>query len=163
YPNWHNYKLQDPRCRNLVNAATERGMTVSIPVRVEDRRQQGWLIDIPDVELSEITDLIRACPKARFIIQNASGVAGSALGRRDNGLPENYAFDIARMSVEFGNEIGNLLAILGEDRLLFGTAMPFHYPGLPLAKLDMLKASSAVKEKIRSGNAERWLGVQAQQ
>jgi hypothetical protein len=65
------------------------------------------------------------------------------------------------MSAEFGNEIGALLSSLGEDRVLFGTAMPFQYPGIAIAKLDMLRVPDAVKEKIRSGNAERWLGPAA--
>jgi predicted TIM-barrel fold metal-dependent hydrolase len=41
--------------------------------------------------------------------------------------------------------------------------MPFQYPGPALAKLDMLEASAAVKEKIRSQNALRWLGLPAGQ
>jgi predicted TIM-barrel fold metal-dependent hydrolase len=158
YPRWHNYKLSDPRCRDLVDAAAARNMIVSIPVRVEDRRQQGWLVDIPDLEADEIAALIRACPKARFIIQNASGIASTVLGRKESGLPANYAVDIARLSVEFGNELGALLANLGEDRILFGTGMPFHYPGPAIVKLELLRAPEAVKEKIRSKNAERWLG-----
>ncbi len=101
--------------------------------------------------------MIRACPNARFIIQNASGIARSVLGRSNNGLPENYAVDIARLSVEFGNELGQLLKTLGEDRVLFGTGIPFHYPGPALVKLEMLKAPERVKDKIRSSNAERWL------
>jgi predicted TIM-barrel fold metal-dependent hydrolase len=157
YPRWHNYKLTDPRCRDLVNAAAARNMLVSIPVRVEDRRQQSWLVDIPDVEADEIAPLIRACPKARFLIQNASGLAGTVLGKKGSGLPDNYAVDIARLSVEFGNELGTLLANLGEDRVLFGTGVPFHYPGPAIVKLEMLRAPDAVKEKIRSKNAERWL------
>jgi predicted TIM-barrel fold metal-dependent hydrolase len=157
YPRWHNYKLTDPRCRDLVNAAAARNMLVSIPVRVEDRRQQSWLVDIPDVEADEIAPLIRACPKARFLIQNASGLAGTVLGKKGSGLPDNYAVDIARLSVEFGNELGTLLANLGEDRVLFGTGVPFHYPGPAIVKLEMLWAPDAVKEKIRSKNAERWL------
>lgn len=157
YPRWHNYKLSDAACHDLVNAAAARNMVVSIPVRVEDPRQQGWLVNIPDVEADEIAALIRACPKARFIIQNASGLSGTVLGRKDSGLPDNYAVDIARVSVEFGNELGALLANLGEDRVLFGTGMPFHYPGPAIVKIEMLRAPDAVKEKIRSRNAERWL------
>jgi predicted TIM-barrel fold metal-dependent hydrolase len=163
YPKWHNYTLADPRCRALVDAAAERSMVISIPVRVEDPRQQGWLIDIPDLNLDEVARLIRACPKARFIVANGSGIVNSALGRGAKGLPGNYAVDISRLSVEFGNELGQLISILGEDRVLFGTGMPFQYPGPALAKLDMLEASAAVKEKIRSQNALRWLGLPAGQ
>jgi uncharacterized protein len=161
YPRWHHYSLSDPRCRELVNAAAERRMVVWIPVRVEDRRQQSWLVDIPDVELSEIAGLIRACPKARFIVASGSGLAESPLGRKDGGLPDNYAIDISRLSVEFSNELGQLLSNLGEDRLLFGTGMPFHYPGPAIAKLEILQAPEAVKAKIRSENAIRWLDLPA--
>lgn len=157
YPRWHNYKLTDPRCRDMVNAAAARGMVISIPCRVEDRRQQGWLVDIPDLPFDEIAGLVRSCPKARFLIQNASGVAGSGLARKGSAVPDNYAVDISRLSAEFGNEIGQLLSILGEDRILFGTGMPFHYPGPAFAKLEMLRVSDSVKEKIRSKNAEAWL------
>lgn len=159
YPRWHNYSLADPRCRELVNRATERGMAIAIPVRVEDRRQQGWLVDVPDVPLDEIAELIRACPNARFIIENASGVAGSTLGRNSRELPANYAVEISRLTAEFGNEVGQLLASLGEDRLLFGTGMPFHYPGTSIAKLGMLDIPERVKSRIRSENAVRWLGL----
>lgn len=158
YPKWHNYKLPDARCRALVDAAAERNMVISIPVRVEDRRQQGWLVDIPDVDLTEIAGLVRACPKARFIVANASGIAGSALAR-GNDVPANFAVDISRVGVEFGNELGRLLKILGEDRVLLGTAMPFQYAGIAFAKLDMLGASEALREKICSQNAARWLGL----
>ncbi|MBI4875118.1 MAG: amidohydrolase family protein [Acidobacteria bacterium] len=159
YPGWHGYKLADPRCRELVNAAAERNMTISIPVRVEDRRQQSWLVSVPDLAHDEIAGLIRACPKARFVVGNGNGFSGSILGRPTNGLPDNYAIELTWLSAELGNEIGLLLGSLGEDRLLFGTGMPFHYPGPALTKMEILPASETVKEKIRSRNAVRWLGL----
>ena len=48
YPKWHNYSLSDRCCLDLVNAATERGMIISIPLRAEDKRQRSWLVDVPD-------------------------------------------------------------------------------------------------------------------
>src|SRR2546426_7883945 len=57
YPRWHRYRLSDEACLELVHAAAERGMVISIPIRVEDRRQQSWLVDIPDVDLEEIARL----------------------------------------------------------------------------------------------------------
>ena len=87
YPRWHRYALTDPRCRELVNAAAERRMVVSIPIRVEDRRQQSWLVDIPDVELEEIAGLIRDCPQARFIMHSASGSPGRSSAGRTTACP----------------------------------------------------------------------------
>jgi predicted TIM-barrel fold metal-dependent hydrolase len=159
YPRWHNYRLTDNSCVELVSAAASAGMCISIPLRVEDRRQQSWLVDVPDVNKDEIAALIKKCPQARFVLMNGSGFTGSLLGRKENGLPTNYAIEICLLRVELDNEVGHLLANLGEDRVVFGTGMPFHYPGPSLAKVEILDAPARVKEKIRHGNAIRWLGL----
>lgn len=57
------------------------------------------------------------------------------------------------------NELGQLIANLGEDRLLFGTGMPFSYPDPALLSLKVLQAGEEVKQKIRSHNAAKLLGL----
>ena len=157
YPKWHNYQLSSPCCRELVNAATERGMVISIPIRVEDNRQRSWLLNIPDVPLEEIVELVKACPKARFILLNGIGYTGCPLGRKDNGLPSNYTIELSRLSAVLANELGQLITNLGVERVMFGTGMPFNYPDPALVKLEVLDASEADKEKVRSRNAMTWL------
>jgi predicted TIM-barrel fold metal-dependent hydrolase len=157
YPKWHNYSLASPSCRELISAATERGLVLSIPLRVEDNRERSWLLNIPDVPLDEIIELVKAHPKARFLLLNGLGYTGSPLGRKDNGLPANYAIEISRLSAVLANEIGRLIASLGPERIMFGTGMPFNYPDPALVKLEVLDASESDKEKIRSGNAVTWL------
>jgi predicted TIM-barrel fold metal-dependent hydrolase len=157
YPKWHNYNLSDPCCRELVDAATERGMVISIPIRVEDSRERSWLLNVPDVPLEEIVELVKAHPKARFILLNGIGYTGCPLGRKDNGLPSNYAIELSRLSAALANELGQLIANLGAERLMFGTGMPFNYPDPALVKLEVLDALDADKEKIRSQSAMAWL------
>jgi len=157
YPKWHNYSLSSPSCRELVTAATERGMVISIPIRVEDNRERSWLLSVPDVPLEEIVELVKAHPKSRFILLNGLGYTGSPLGRKDNGLPTNYAIELSRLSAVLANEIGQLITNLGPDRIMFGTGMPFNYPDPALVKLEVLGASEPDKEKIRSQNAAAWL------
>jgi hypothetical protein len=157
YPKWHNYSLSDPCCGELVNAATERGMVISIPMRVEDNRQRSWLLNVPDVPLEEIVELVKAHPKARFILLNGLGYTGSPLGRKNSGLPANYAFELSRLSAVLANEIGQLITNLGAERLMFGTGMPFNYPDPALVKLEVLDATEPDKEKIRGQNAATWL------
>jgi len=157
YPKWHNYQLSDPCCLDLVNAATERGLVVSVPIRVEDPRQRSWLCGVPDVPLDELAALVKACPKARFVFLNGLGYAESPLGRKDNGLPANYLLEISRLSALLDNEIGQLIAGLGAERLVLGTGLPFSYPDPALLKLDVLDASGPDKEKIRWQNAAKWL------
>jgi len=157
YPKWHNYNLSSPCCRELVNAATERGMAISIPIRVEDNRERSWLLNVPDVPLEEIVELVRAFPKSRFILLNGIGYTGCPLGRKDNGLPSNYVIELSRLSAVLGNEIGQLIANLGAEHVMFGTGMPFNYPDPALVKLEVLDASDPDKEKIRYQNAMSWL------
>ena len=157
YPKWHNYQLSSASCREVVDAATEQGMVISIPIRVEDNRGRSWLLNIPDIPLDEIVELVKAHPKTRFILLNGLGYTGSPLGRKDNGLPSNYAIELSRLSAVLANELGQLIANLGAERIMFGTGMPFNYPDPALVKLEVLDASDADKEKIRSQNAMAWL------
>ena len=158
YPNWHAYKLSDLRCLDLVGAATAHRLPVSIPFRVEDRRQQSWLVDVPNVEPREAAALSRAMPEARFIFGNGNGFAASELGRA-GALPANYWIEISLLTAVLTNEIGGLIKSLGEDRLLFGSGMPFHYPEGAVAKMEVLDAVASVKEKIARGNAKELLGL----
>ena len=157
YPNRHNYQLSSLCCRELVDAATERGMVISIPIRVEDNRQRSWLLNVPDVLLEEIVELVKACPKARFILLNGIGYTRCPLGRKDNGLPSNYAIELSRLSAVLANELGQLITNLGAERVMFGTGMPFNYPDPALLKVDVLDATEPDKEKIRYQNAATWL------
>jgi predicted TIM-barrel fold metal-dependent hydrolase len=157
YPRWHRYALASEVCLDLIDDATERRMVVSLPVRVEDTRQRSWLVDVPDVPLDELVALVKARPQARFHLLNGIGYLGSPLGRKDNGLPENYCIEISRLNVILNDELEQLIANLGADRLVFGTGMPFNYPDPALAKIDVLAPAAEVKEKILWRNAARWL------
>jgi uncharacterized protein len=159
YPRWHNYKLTDASCLELVNAAAANSMPVTIPLRTEDRREQSWLVDVPDVAHDEIAAVIEAAPKAHFVLMNGLGFTSSRLGRKNSGLAANYSIEICRISSVMDNELGRLIDALGEDRIVFGTGIPFHYAGPPMVSLDALDAPEAVKEKIRHGNAARLLGI----
>jgi predicted TIM-barrel fold metal-dependent hydrolase len=161
YPRWHNYRLTDPACRELVQAATDLSMVISIPLRIEDRRQGSWLVDIPDVDREEIASLIGASPNARFLLVNGSGYDASSLGRKASGLPSNYVIDIALLTAEVPNETNRLIENLGEDRVVFGTGMPFHYPGPALTKLQVLHLDEKVKDRIRWRTAASLLRLSA--
>ena len=157
YPRWHNYRLTDGAALELIHRAAERRMVVTIPIRVEDRRQQSWLVDVPDMAHDEIAAAMKAAPEAHFVLMNGSGFAGSVLGRAGNGLPPNYSIEISLLTALIANEIGRLIQALGEDRILFGTGAPFHYPEAAVLKLEVLDAPDSVKQKIRRANALRLL------
>ena len=118
-------------------------------------------MNIPDVGMEEIAELVKACPRAQFVLVNGIGFVNSPLGRRESGLPANYCIEISRLTAVLANEIGQLLANLGSERIVFGTGMPFQYPDPALVKLEVLAASEEVKEQIRWRNAAKLLGLPA--
>jgi hypothetical protein len=81
FPTYHNYRLAGPACRELVQAATGRGLHVAVPLRLEDRRQRHWLDTTAEVSLADVADLARACPEAEFLVLEALGVENSAFVR----------------------------------------------------------------------------------
>ncbi len=153
YPKWHHYDLGDACASELIQAATERGMLLSIPLRVEDYRQRSWLVDVPDVPHGEIAAAVRAHPQARFVLVNGAGFSRSPLGRADNDLPPNYWIEISRLRALITNEIGQLIRNLGPERLVFGSGMPLKYPDPALLKIEVLDASQEVKNRILGSNA----------
>ena len=157
YPNYHNYALGDACVSELISAATELGMVISLPLRQIDQRQRHWLIEIPDVSHAELENLVQRHPQALFVFLNGLGFTGSRLGQAENGLPENYALGISRMESTMANEIGALVANLGAERVVLGTGMPFKYPEPALLKVEVLDAPDDVKALILGGNAERLL------
>jgi predicted TIM-barrel fold metal-dependent hydrolase len=161
YPKWHNYELMSAACLDLIDRATQHGMIISIPLRVEDPRQRSWLVDVPNVSVSELADVVAARPQARFHLVNGQGFAGSVLGRPGNGLPENYRIEISLLNVLLNDEVETLIANLGPDRLLFGTGMPFQYPDPALAKIEVLAPDDALKARILHQNAAEWLDLPA--
>lgn len=159
YPKWHNFSLTDTCCRELIAAANERKLVISISVRVEDHRERSWLADVPDVPLAELVNLVKTHTQVRFLFVNGADYARTALGRAAGGLPANYWIEISRLRALQNNDIGQLVRNLGPDRIVFGTGMPFNAPDPALVKMEVMEAPEEVKEQIRWKNAAGMLGL----
>ena len=157
YPHYHNYALADACCNELVSAAAERGMVVSLPIRQVDSRQRHWLVDIPDVSLDAVAALVARHPDAKFVLLNGLGYRASSLGQADSGLPANYLIEISRLTALMRSEIRALVDALGPKAIAFGTGMAFKYPDPPLVKLEVLDATRSEKDRIRWRNAAAFL------
>jgi predicted TIM-barrel fold metal-dependent hydrolase len=144
----------------LVHEATQRGLIIAIPIRVEDPRERSWLVNIPDVQLDDVAKLVKVFPESRFMLLNGLGYPKSTLGKATSGLPANYFIEISRLSAMLENEIGSLLVELGPDRLVFGSGMPFNYPDPALLKLEVMDATREQKEAISWKNAAHLLGIE---
>lgn len=159
YPSWHGYKLSDGCCHELVGAAAELGMVLSIPQRVEDYRQRHPLLDTPDVNLNEMAALVAAHPQAKFLVTNAAGITGSDLVRQKDDLPANYWVDICRPDVVYGREAISLIEALGAERIVFGSCIPFCYPEPAVLRMEVLEKLGYDVDKIGSGNISALLGL----
>jgi hypothetical protein len=159
YPHWHGYSLGDGCADEVVRAATDLGLPVLIPVRAVDRRQLGWLFDVPDVPLADIAALAGRHPDARFVVLNGLGFTGSPLAAPEGERPSNCWIEISRLPLFISRELPVLLEVLGASRLLFGTGMPFKYPDPVLLKMDKLGASRSETRAICGENAAELLGL----
>jgi len=48
-PQYHDYKLSDDEAIEMINLANEMKMVISLPIRMEDRRQRHWLDKASDL------------------------------------------------------------------------------------------------------------------
>jgi predicted TIM-barrel fold metal-dependent hydrolase len=158
FPAHHRFTLTSGECIDLVGAATQRNLHVAIPIRLEDRRQQHWMDATPEVSVSDIAALARACPEARLLVLEAVGVEFSPFVQDASLAGAQVSFDISRMASVLQRSIPQLLAQLGPDRLLFGSGVPLKIPGPAVLKLELLDAPDDLKTRIAAGNMQRLLG-----
>lgn len=159
FPSWHNYRLSDSCCHDLIQAAAELGMIISIPQRIEDYRQRHWLLDTPDVSLADIAKAIAAHPNAKFLVTNAIGAGASDLVLRKDELPANYWIDICRPDVVYTKEAERLVEALGEERIVFGSGIPFNYPEPAIIRMEVLRDLGYDVAKIGYGNIAALLNI----
>lgn len=157
FPAHHRYSLTSPQCLELVRAATERGLHVAIPLRLEDRRQAHWMDATAEVSLPEIAALARACPDANLLVLEAIGVETSEFVRDPSLAGAQVCFEFSRMAAVLQRTIPMLLERLGAQRLAFGTGMPLKIPGAAVLKLQLLDVPLEVKAQLAGGNIQRLL------
>jgi len=158
FPHYHNYELTDDASLRLIHEATLRGMPVSIPIRVVDRRQRHWLDSARDLSLSEIEEIIKQCPDTNFILTNGIGWEDGQLAQNEFFKSCNFLIEISRLTSVLQESIPRLLDALGPTKLAFGTGIPFKYPHPAMLKMEILTASEAVKERIYWQNIAEILG-----
>ena len=159
FPSHHRFSLASPQALELVQTAAKLGMHVAIPLRLEDRRQQHWMDVSPEVRLTDIAALARACPEAKLLVLEAISVESSPFAHDRSLADANVSFECSRMATVLQRTIPMLLDRLGAHRLIFGTGMPLKIPGTALLKLQLLNASEEIKEQLTHHNIQRLLGA----
>ena len=159
FPHYHDYKLTSEDGLHIVHSAADRGMALSVPIRMTDRRQRHWLDNVSNLSISDIASAMSKCPEARFIILNGQGFQNSELVTDKKLKNRDFLIEISRLSVALREDVPKLISSIGSSKLAFGTGIPLKYPEPALLKVRILDASKSVKEQIYWQNVARMLGI----
>ncbi len=166
YPKYHDYKMIDPALIELVKRARDLDVPVSFTYRMVDSRQRSWMdIDMvpytpkPEWSLKDILAIIKEVPDARYMILNVAN--GLNLGQEDADTFKNanVLMDTSGRSL---TDLGSLLKTQGKERFAFGTHSPLLDYLTGMLRIESLRnheADEATKALLRSGNAEKFLGL----
>jgi predicted TIM-barrel fold metal-dependent hydrolase len=155
HPNYHGYRLDDPRLAALLDGAAERGLIVQVAVAMEDERTQHPLVRVPPVELAPLAELVRARPALRVVVLNAMLRPGSELLRRLTDAGRVW-FDTSML--EGIAIVERFVAAVGAGRLLAGSHAPFYCLEAAPLKLQESELNDDDRMAIGEGNARRLLG-----
>lgn len=151
YPNYHQYALTDPLCRELLDLCGQRGRLVQIAVALEDERTQHPLLKMPAVDVRPLPDLLKQLPRVQVVLLNALRSV------RVDDLPtycESGRLSVEVATLEGAAGIDKLLRSVSHERILFGTHFPFFYAESAVLKLRESELAGVQREAILFRNAQ---------
>ncbi len=154
YPQYHRYSLLEPIGLKVVDAATELGFPVQVPMTLVDRRQRhSWDI-AKDITPEEFEKVISLRPNTKWMILNSYGINVDNISK-----DANYIIDFANPYYQtlLRKEIPTLIEKVSSKHIAFGTDMPFRIPEAAILKLENLEIGNNEKENIAWKNAMQML------
>ena len=98
FPQYHGYELADPVSLELIDAATELGWVVQVPMRVVDRRQRHAYDLAEDIAANAFAAVFALRPQVRWMVLNGLGFDGAKLPKDAHFLPAAWASDIPALA-----------------------------------------------------------------
>ncbi|MEA4824112.1 MAG: amidohydrolase family protein [Clostridiaceae bacterium] len=160
FPRQHGYQLTDEKAVRYLRRAAELSVAVALPLYVEDPRQRHVLDILDPVGAAEIRDAAVLAPETDFVLHNAGNlgyahtlapVAASRTGA--------FYYDFGRTDCLYSGSLQQMIALAGEDHILFATSQPLQYPDPAFVKMAFLPEKAGLQEAtlelIASGNARR--------
>ena len=168
YPFYHQYEITGQSCIDLVKAARDRNMPVSIPLRMTDLRERSWLDVDKALTYNDIASLVSKVPDAQYIVLDAR-ITDDQPKTTEKSIKilqnADILFDTTRgagvpCKGPNGESLQYLLDTFGPKKLAFGTETPFLDYCSPFFRIAAFKeADQATKDLIWSGNARRMLKI----
>jgi len=152
HPNYHGYRLDHPAFARLLQLAAHRRLIVQLALVMEDERMMHPLLRVEPVDTAPLAGVVRQTPGVRLVLLNAMRtLRGQAL--RDLIAAGEVYVEISMLEGVGG--LGNLLAQVPVERVLFGSHAPLFYLESALLKLKESPLLPGQLRAIASGNARR--------
>lgn len=166
YPKYHDFEITDPNCIELVKRVRDYGLPVAFNLRMVDSRQRSWMdidyvvgTDKPEWTLKNILPIIKEVPDAKYMILNFANAASLTADDMKLIKGADILFDTSGRSI---TNLSEYMGTFGEDKFAFGTHSPildYLTSQLRIESLRENEADEKTKERVRSGNARRVLGI----
>jgi uncharacterized protein len=152
HPNYHGYKLDDPKFATLLAAATDRRLIVQLAISMEDERTQSPLMLVPHVDAAPLAALVKSLPALRIVLLNA--FRGLAIPKVADLIAAGQVYaDIAMLEGVGG--VSRLIEQTTSERILFGSHFPFFYHDSATLKLRESPLALPQLKAVALENAKR--------
>lgn len=155
HPNYHGYRLGDPRFAALLDEAARRSLIVQVVAAMEDERTQHPLVRVPPVDPAPLVALVTRRPSLRVVLLNASLKPADVLLRK---LVEAGRIWIDTAMMEGISVLERVVAAVGSERIVVGSHAPFFAPDAAPLKLQEAELKEADHRAIAEGNARSLMG-----
>lgn len=153
HANYHGYALDHPHVAQLLAAATERGLVVSIVAELEDERMMHPLLRVAPVNLALLAGLVKGTPGLKLLLLNAVRNPAAAARLQSLFAAGEVYTDFAMLEGIGGVE--KLLAAVPQERVLFGSYAPSFYFESALLKMQESSLPRFQLEAIAHKNARQ--------
>jgi len=154
HPNYHGYQLDDPNFAELLKQAAERNLLVQLSLTMEDERTQHPLLQVPHVDCTPLTAIIKTLPTLRLQLLGAFRSL-RAPQVADLVVAGNVSIEISMLEGVGGIE--QLLKHVPLENILLGTHSPLFYLDSAIMKLQESPLAQFQREAIKTINAQKLL------
>lgn len=152
HPNYHGYKLDDPKFARLLAVATERKLIVQLAISMEDERTQSPLMLVPHVDAAPLVALVKSLPALRLVLLNT--FRGVAIPKVAELIAAGQVYtDIAMLEGVGG--VSRLIEQTVAERILFGSHFPFFHHESATLKLRESPLAQPHLNAVARENAEK--------
>jgi predicted TIM-barrel fold metal-dependent hydrolase len=150
HPNYHGYKLDDPRFSRILEMAAARGMIVQLVSWMEDERHFLLSPSTTRVDLKPLADRAAVLLNVRLLVSGSDWTSGTETMRPLSQTKQIY-FDCTRART--ASDVRRIVDAANVDRVVFGSGAPLHNLEDDIARLQEAKLSDSHWQLITSKNA----------